>query len=118
MNVYIVYLSGNGDVDIKVVDKETYDWINNNEKGLPPGKKNPSGWKDSLVPQSQLVLMKEQDGNDFEHPIVTSGSYQNDRALYAVSTRGYTTYSNLKKAMDGITEKGDVLIETYSGLIY
>jgi hypothetical protein len=112
MKVYIVSLAGQGDVDIKVVDAATYNWIIG-PQGDPKGK---SGWKDKLCPESQRELM-EAEGWKFP-PEVTIGSYENDRAILARPMKGYASYQSITAAVKAIKKKGDKLDGDYEGLIY
>ena len=89
--VYLVVLEGGGDLYVKVVDEETFDWICS-------GK----GW------------CREK----FEGPGVTSGSLDNDRAIHAIPADGYDTYYTIKEAMQAIKKHGDELEDEYQGCMY
>ena len=71
MNYYLIWLQGQGDTYVKVVDDETWQWITNRNHSIP-------------CPASVLERAKARRGEEFEAPFETSGSsYRNDRALYA-----------------------------------
>ena len=89
MSAYVVNLSGQGDTDIKIVDKETFEWIISEDLGRPDGK---TGWDDKTCPNSvrkrmwdEMDLSEQKDYGGFEgfYPYITIGSVHNDRALYA-----------------------------------
>lgn len=106
--MYIIALSGQGDTYVKVVDKTTYDWI----VGPVGTESNSKGeWKDTLCPQVQLDLMRSA-------PMITSGSWENDRALSCESTDGYEQYSSITAAVKAIKKKRHKLAGDYEGFIY
>jgi len=119
MNVYLVTLEGGGDRYIKVVDQETYDWITSDDMGRPEGEDNSSSWEDQLVPASQIAKMKKQRGEDYEPVSITSGSWDNDRAIAALSADGYDDdYDSIKEALRDIKKKGDEMEDEYHGCMY
>lgn len=72
--LYALVLTGQGDTDIKLVEKDVWDWI----MGAKPKQK---------VPKSVLDKLREhqmREGyEEFEEPYITPGSPVNDAALYA-----------------------------------
>jgi hypothetical protein len=118
MDVYLISLSGQGDQDYKVVDKETFDWICSSNKGKPKGEEKESGWYDTTVPQSQIELLNQDgDANDSQ-VYLTSGSYQNDRALFCASLPQYDSIYSIKELMSKLKENGDTLVDEWEGYIY
>ncbi len=115
MNVYLLVLTGQGDTEIRVVDQETWDWIFG-PSGQPEGE---SGWEDPHVPAYQRRKSREEEGeeNDF---YLTSGSWQNDRALHAYSSERYDaeTFDGIKDVLKVIKKKGDTIAEEFHGCIY
>ena len=117
MKVYVLILQGGGDTEIKAVDQETWDWIHG-PSGQP--KDNRTGWEDPFVPKSQEVLQRK----DENWPVnLTSGSYTNDRALYAYSIPAYeSVIDNSHKAITKLNafalKRGDEIAETWEGYIY
>ncbi len=119
MNVYLIVLEGGGDVDIKVVDQETYDWITSDDLGQPPGSEEETMWEDQSVPASQLAKMKSKEGEHYQPPMITSGSWDNDRAIHCCAADGYDTeYDSIKEALKDIRKKGDEMEDEYHGGIY
>jgi len=115
--VYLIVLRGQGDTEIKVVDKETFDWITSSDPGHGL-KEMPISWDDMNTPASQLAKMKKQD-DTFWSVYLTCGSWENDRALACAAADGYAeSYGTIKSAMNTITKKGDVLTNEYHGEIY
>lgn len=83
--VYLVQLEGGGDCYLALVTKEIYDWIN--AKPSPAVAKElreTHSSEDDCVPASlKAALQKEFGQKDEEGVHVTSGSYENDKALAA-----------------------------------
>lgn len=120
MEVYLIKLTdGGGDTDYKIVDQETWDWINSNNMGQPSNiKKGDVLWVDQLVPKSQLELMKKEYLEDDFEPEISIGSWTNDRAILARSVRPYGTYSSVKDVMNALRKHGDELVDEYEGCLY
>lgn len=119
--MHIVFLSGQGDTYVKVVDKDTFDWING-----PMGDNGGEGqWIDKSCPPIQLALLAEEaarakrSGDRFDpDPWITRGSYDNDRAMMCFSTDGYETYYSIVAATRAISKKGHKLAGEYEGCVY
>ena len=122
MNVYLIVLEGGGDLEIKVVDEETFKWVTSDDMGkADPPKKGDSRyhWEDQLVPKSQIKKMKTEYGAYYEPLTITSGSWDNDRAVAARCADGYSEYMyTIKDTFQTIQQKGDVLVDEYRGYIY
>lgn len=112
MEIYAVILSGMGDFQGAVVDKDTFEWITSPRPDFPEGE--PSMYE--TLPFN--VKEARTDGHDETY--VTTGSYENDRALAIASTvQGYEpSYGSFKEMFYRITARGDALINTYEGAIY
>jgi hypothetical protein len=129
-NVYIVLLEGGGDVFVKVVDEETFNWITSDDPGFPPDYKNESSWIDQLVPASQLAKMKaeheeyaqkfgeEDDEDKWRGLDITRGSWENDRAIAAHTFGNYGDYDTIKEALQAIKKNKDTLVDEYHGCMY
>lgn len=115
MNIYLITLEGQGDIYIKPVDEETFNWVTSNDEGRPAGAENESGWEDQLVPASQRTKMEAAGDWPVE---ITLGSYDNDRALFAHPSGDYDTYYTLKEAFKAIRQHGDEVVDEYHGYIY
>jgi hypothetical protein len=118
LKVYLIILTDQGDTKIKVVDQETWDWINSDDLGRHPNLEGASSWTDLLVPQSQLK--KILDDNNGYHPHLTIGSWQNDRAMWSCNADGYVEgyYGSVEDAMEAIEKNGHELTDEYHGSIY
>lgn len=114
MKVYLLTLQGAGDTEATVVDEETFAWVTSEDPGRPDNQSEEflSSWPDQLVPESALNRMDER-------PILTSGSWQNDRALCAPAAEGYKeVFWTVKEATDAIKERGDEIAGSWEGHIY
>lgn len=116
MDVYLIVLMGQGDVDVRVVDKESFDWVNSINMGRPAGSRE-SSWVDSCVPESQRALWRAA-GEESDELIITIGSWQNDRALAAQSMSGFDHYNTLAAALKAIYNAQARVVDTYEGMIY
>jgi len=116
MDIYLIVLTGQGDTYVKPVDKETFDWVTSADEGRPKGQENDSGWDDQLVPESQKQKLKALTGSAVVQ--VTSGSFDNDRALAARAAGQYDIYCTLTDAFKAIKQHGDEVVDEYQGYIY
>lgn len=119
MNIYLLILSGQGDLEIKVVDKETYEWVTSSDLGRPQGYVNKYSWEDQLVPASQIAKRKEDQGEDYYPVSLSFGSWDNDRAIAAMPIDGYAHhYSSVLALIEQINHRGDYIADEYVGCIY
>jgi len=122
MNVHLIILIGQGDTEIKIVDEETFTWIKSppdQPTSDDPRYINKCTWIDSQMPQSQKDKLRAIDGN--ENVIITSGSWENDRALQACNANGYEDIwpDSVGHAVKIIGWRDDSLQEeSYEGCIY
>lgn len=108
-SLYLLTMSGQGDTDIKIVDKETWDWIFSDFTG---------DGEDPNVPQSQIKLRSEQ-YDDEDIVSITSGSYENDRALQCCSVKPYKySYDSARQALSAVKKNGDKIVDEWTGYIY
>ena len=117
MKVYSLTLSGGGDTNYDVVDKETWDWIFSGKQGRPVGNTSAS-WIDQTVPPSILARLKKQsdeNGDKFEGVNLTSGSWENDRMLQAPTLE---TFYSLKDLTAWIKKHRHVIVDSAEGAIY
>jgi len=125
---YLIFLQGQGDTQVKVVDQETWDWIFSgyNPPDPHPGK---NSYEDKTCPPAILERYKKANGEDAEEPFpcVSVGSTDNDRALYApgiyFGKRHLEDYTSLSEATDDIMAWKKLLgikhwASTYEGYIY
>lgn len=120
--VYAIVCAGMGDTQVTVVSKSTMDWVMSTDNG----KRDQEGfaWDDMAIPDDVLEAWKAsergldaaEDGED--RPRLTSGSWQNDRAITAPPLEGYETYWSVAEAMEAISGNGDQLGGTYEGALY
>lgn len=130
--VYLVILEGGGDMYIKVVDQETFDWICSDDMGCPEGfdpmEENSYSWNDQLVPASQIAKMQALHKEhfkkgwcfteEFDGVSLSRGSWDNDRAIHAVPADGYDDYTTVKEALQAIKKHGDEMEDEYQGCMY
>lgn len=103
--LYLVEVSGQGDHWLTLVTKEVLDWIC--DPKTPGRQGDESSWYDTATPP---------DIRKGEQAHVSSGSYQNDRALFAIPDGGYftSTVDLVKWA-----QENDVSVEDgFDGYIY
>lgn len=98
---YLIHLAGGGDTTIHIVNEATWDWIN-----LPYQGNNNKNRYTETVPSGVMCNHKELE--------ITSGSYDNDRAL-AISGQ---TFWTMKDAYDYIKNNNITIEDEYEGYIY
>lgn len=113
-DVYLIHLSGQGDVDIALVDKVTFEWVTSRDKGQRPEDVGKSGWIDQSVPES--VRERLPKGEREVH--LSSGSFENDRALVATTLRGVKTFTSVRGAMAYVRHENLNIVDEYEGYIY
>src|SRR5436190_7346890 len=107
MDVYLIHLEGGGDVYLKIVDKEAFDWIESPRPEMRGYSAN-----DTTCPKSQIELRRAEHnswpGDEFKDTYVTSGSCENDRALSLVTLEEYhrQTFYTVKEVMEEIQKRG------------
>lgn len=111
---YCVNLTGMGDVECFLVDKEVYDWI---VCGQMTGRGQESEWEDQDCPES----VQKRIGRTV---FVTIGSLDNDRALQAqearllVDGKESPCFLSEGEALVYVGEKGLSVEDTYHGCLY
>ena len=114
--VYLIHLVGQGDVSVKLVSKETFDWIEREW----PGSFEEHYLEDRTCPSRQLELMRKEwksSGDEMEYPGITIGSFNNDRAIHALPEFGSEFYT-LVDALDFVRENDMRIAEIFEGYIY
>lgn len=113
MKLYMLTLAGQGDVHIKFIEKETWDWMWAVESNI-----------DAPMPEDVLKAYQTQIGvdNDGELPNITRGSAVNDAALQCpvavYGVKDEATFFDMKDALDFITAHNVEVIDTFEGCIY
>lgn len=88
-DIYLIILKEQDDTYVKIVDKETHDWINSDIVSENDTKRG--SWTDFSCPLSvrerkyklEYEYIKEPyDSFEGFYPDITSGSYNNDRATW------------------------------------
>jgi hypothetical protein len=89
VKLYLITLAGGGDIDLKLVDQETWDWIQNSDTGNADSP-DETCWTDRACPETvkRRIYEKERTTEPYEewaeeNPMLTIGSWQNDRMLLA-----------------------------------
>jgi len=104
MTMYLVEVSGQGDHWLTLVTKDVFDWIC--DTATPGRKVGRSSWYDTATPS------KIRKG---EQAPCSSGSFQNDRALFAIHGDFFTSTVDLVKWI----QENDVIVEDgFDGCIY
>lgn len=123
--LYLISLSGGGDDQKKLVDKETWDWINSPRPNF--GDTNSFYELDTIPASTRERLVKQHDENkwegdgDFDGVMVTTGSCENDRALAApgIEIDGEEASFYSYKELRTFCKKHDVeIVDEFSGCIY
>jgi hypothetical protein len=117
--LYLLNLSGGGDTQLTLVDKETWEWI-----GSPwPFGANSDGGVDPNTP-TRITTIRETDDPGNGDVFITSGSWENDRALVAslcgaeFNGQPIETFRTVK-ALNKFMKDNDIEIEEeYEGYIY
>ena len=104
--VYRIFLTSfDGDEEEKLIDQEAWDWITSPDPGNRNGPNDDEyGWVDALVPQvvkDNWISWYDEEYSDIK---LTSGSWENDRALHCPS--------------DPNIPKGSEYVDTFHGYIY
>lgn len=123
MDVFILRMEGQGDVDMRVVDRETWEWIFG-----PSGRPGTAGtWVDPFVPAAQLKRRQEWQAENSEFadgPLrITSGSWTNDRALACYGLPAYDDVSGYGDDTEAEIRQravrlGDTVVDVWEGCIY
>lgn len=114
MKAYSVILVGQGDTNIKIIDKETFDWIHTDSQAGRVG--NESGWIDKACPSSIKNRLEDKD-----YPYITIGSMHNDRALAAPAIKHENeelSYYDMTEFMNGVKKHNIQIVESFEGYIY
>jgi hypothetical protein len=127
--LYMIVLEGGGDVIVKLVDQETYDWLDS-----PRPKMIENSALDKSCPEAvrqrayQEYVAAESHWPDeqvkpYEEywPYVTSGSCENDRALWVPASEvagAKLDFSDVADATNWCVEHGIKVNGSWNGCIY
>ena len=116
IQVYMIMTTGQGDTFVKLVDKETWDWI---FSPWAPPQAEMSAYQDTACPPSVVARWRKEQTNveEDEFPYITHGSYENDRALQAQPVYG-TTFFSAGLAIKYIARHNCKVVDSYEGYIY
>lgn len=121
-NIYVLVLSGPKDHEYKVVTKEVWDWILSGDPGRPEGNTEHT-WKDQTVSPTLLKQIRKymgisqadiDSGDEEDGVCLSSGSWENDRALQAPCTM----FDSLRELVQWTKKHRHKIIDTYEGCIY
>jgi hypothetical protein len=107
----LLVLRGQGDQYVKLVDEATIEWIARDDTPGREGRE--TYWVDSAVPPA----VKGDLGDD-EEVGVTSGSYQNDRAMHASNVASFPDFDSVKEAKAHAKANDIEIVDEYHGCIY
>lgn len=126
-NVYLVILQDCEDTYVKIVDKETYDYIH---KDVAMNLFVNESYEDKSCPENIRKRAFKFNGQ-YEHdrsednyfPYLDSGSYENDKADFVTGLIDEKTDKELRfdsvgDALKYIKENNMNVIDTYEGMIY
>lgn len=105
MNLYMLVTAGQGDIDIKLVDKETWDWV------MKPDN--------TKIPSNVLAAYRERAEEGPE--AFPSGQGTNDAALQVASAKvGHirAEFSQIKTAAAFIRKHDITIVNEWHGYIY
>jgi hypothetical protein len=108
--LYLVVLEGGGDIQVTLVNKAVWDWID------LPFDSLESGYYEA-VPQAVLDEARRHDSESYFKDgtmRVTVGSYDNDRALFAPGRR----FDEVDEAHEYAKANNVDIVDTYEGCIY
>lgn len=106
IGLYMLVMSGQGDIYITLVDKETWDWV------FHPHSK---------IPENVLKACRESHEDKEYTPYISKGSAVNDAAL---AVAGYklgskrAEFSDLSPAIRYIQKHNIKIVESWNGFIY
>lgn len=122
-NLYLIVTAGQGDIDYKLIDKESWDWI----MSAPPTELYSSSTcsiDDTSCPaairqelyQQEIAWDPNSKFEDFEVTI-TTGSPENDKALLApgICDEMFHTALDVTK---WAAQNGHIIVEEWNGHIY
>lgn len=120
MDAYVVILREiGGEKTIKFIDKETWDWIHS------PCPKFTQGSAYDVVPMNVLNRIKANCPDDDYGPnddsvLITIGSYENNRAIYAPSITGWPVFCGylISPAKQWANNNNIRVLGFYDGVMY
>lgn len=116
MKCYLVTLQGQGNTECRIVDEESWNWLCS-DSGKP--SEDATYWDDPNVP-SAVVERRKVAG--LEEPIeITSGSWENDRALQCpaiIIDGNEMLFWSVADAIKAAKEHGMDIEKSYEGCIY
>lgn len=133
MNLYLLTMSGQGDTHTKLVTENIWKWVFSGDMtGKPPDK---NGWRDPTTPPSVRAALLEEQRKENKHwpddrtrlpedglADVTTGSLDNDRALYACGDEvlfdAYAGEETIEDAREWAKKHGHVIVDEWEGYIY
>lgn len=120
MRVGIITIQDDDGSAFAVVPEEVMQWIKRTDT---PGRTgNETGWNDTAAPQCVLDILQEH--YDVSIPSVTIGSFENDRALYALGADLFAAHASrytegdLVGRLKWINDEGHEVVDTYEGMQY
>ena len=102
-DVYLIVCQGQGDIDVGLVNEETWNWI------LSDYNSN-SGSYSEIVPQTIVDTYPKGQTK----VTITRGSYENDRALQCPKLG----FDSVKSAMNYVKQNNCNLVDEFHGYIY
>jgi hypothetical protein len=118
MKYYMLVLSGNGDTEIKFVNKETWDWVadTTGEVKLPESQSDAISKSITEFYTSRYLDIPQDKITNYISNVENMHN-DNDKALDAKPDIG-ETFCTLKEAMVFIKENNLEIVDEYAGCVY
>lgn len=117
---YLIVLEGQGDVEVKLVDQEVWDWINRDDS-VERAQARADGsycWDEKSIAPNSVVDAWPED----ERILITTGSSHNDRMLMTPEKAClFSEYGGTEveeEAQEWARKNGYEIMDTVEGCIY
>lgn len=116
MKMYLLHLAGDGDIQLRIVDQETWDWIDSMDKAVP-----------GAITERELAWQKADWGDQWDGHVNVSDTCEetstNDRALAVPPCQHpdgtWMSFVYLKDYVKFLQEHPDIeIVSEYEGVIY
>lgn len=113
MQLYLISLHGQGDTDIRLVEKDVWDWV------VSPADFKGKSFLNEVPPQSvldKINLQNKKWGQKQQKNVqITVGSFNNDRALLAPA---YKNFYSVREMTLFVGEQNIKIVDEFEGCIY
>lgn len=105
-NVYLLLCEGQGDIDVGIVNEETWNWI------FSPYASSKNSYKENIP--TSICEAYPQTTYSVNNVNLSIGSYENDRVLQGPKF----SFNSVKEAMSFIKKNNCNLVDEFHGDIY